>query len=264
MPDIVGLPLVHGLLAGIAAGALGGGLAGVAGLGGGLIYVPFFFALMPEAPVAVPVFASLVAVAATGLFALRAHWRLGHVRLDLAGQLLPGLMIGAALGLWSTLRLPQALVLLSLAMLDAWVAWDYGRASRGAPGQPSLTLAAGPIGYVSGILGIGGGTLLVPLLRRHLPLREAVGTTALCGVLMAAVASAVNLLLEPVWRGLLASHLALLAGAWLGILSAMPRAARWAADLHAHWPEAAMRQLLKALFAALSFLLFLAAWLARP
>lgn len=259
MPETAFLQLIYGLLAGLAAGVMGGALAGIAGLGGGLIYVPLFFTLMPGAPAALPVFASLLAVAVTGLFSLHAHWRLGHVRLAIARQLLPGLVIGSSLGLWTTLRVPEALVLLALALLDAWVAYDFGRKPRILLGQPSLMLASGPIGYFSGMLGIGGGTLLVPLLRRHLPLREAVGTTALCGVVMAAAAVACNILIEPAWHALLSTHLAFLAGAWLGILLAMPKAARWAAGLHGRWPEASMRPVLKALFACLSLLLLLAA-----
>lgn len=261
MVDVELLQLISGLMAGLAAGLAGGLLAGIAGLGGGLIYVPVFYALLPTANAAVPIFASLVATAATGLISLRAHWRLGHVRLDAAGQLVPGLVIGASLGLWSTLRVPEALVLLALAMLDAWVAWDYGRSIEGRVAQPSLALASGPIGYISGILGIAGGTMLVPLLRRSLSLREAVGTSLLCGMAMAAAAVVMNVLLEPAWRGLLGEHIGFLVGAWLGIMFAIPPAARWSAKLHAHWPELRMRMILKALFASLSLLLFLAALL---
>jgi len=62
--------LIYGLLIGIGAGLLGGILAGLAGVGGGLIYVPLFYALMPGGGegMSIHIFASLVAVVITGFF----------------------------------------------------------------------------------------------------------------------------------------------------------------------------------------------------
>lgn len=261
MPEFDLYLLGYGLLIGLFAGAMGGMLAGLAGLGGGLIYVPVFYALMPEGPgtIATPIMASMGAIVFTGFFSARVHWRLGHVDMNSFKQLIPGLMLGAALGLWLTLKVPEAVVLAGLALLNGWVAWDYGRDVRTNGIVSPLGLYAGPIGYVSGTLGIGGGTMMVPLLRRTLPLRKAVGTSAMCGVVMAAAAVLINLLLEADWHMVLGHQSLFLAGAWLGILLIIPRTTRWSASLHAMFTEETMRLPLKVLFSTLSGGMFIAA-----
>jgi len=253
--------LAGGLLAGLLTGAAGGLLAGLAGLGGGLIYVPVFYALMPRQieGISAPVMASMGAIVCTGFFSARVHWRLGHIDMLAFRQLIPGLILGAALGLWLTLKIPDAVVLAGLALLDAWIAWDYGHEIRPCGVTPALGLYAGPIGYLSGMLGIGGGSMLAPLLRRSLPLRQAVGTSAMCGVVMSATAVAINLLLEPGWRIVLGHRILFLAGAWLaGILLILPHATHWSAALHDMFTEESIRLTLKILFAALSSLLLIA------
>ncbi len=246
--------LAYGLLAGLLSGAAGGLLAGLAGLGGGLIYVPIFYALMPPGPgtMPAPVMLSMGAIVLTGIFSTRVHWRLGHINMGTFGQLIPGLILGAALGLWLTLKIPESAVLAGLTLLDGWIAWDYGRDIRSGGLVSPPWLYAGPIGYLSGMLGIGGGTMLVPLLRRSLPLREAVGTSALCGMVMAASAVTINLLLESGWRTILDHRVPFLGGAWLGILLILPHATHWGADLHDILPEETIRLSLKILFTALS------------
>jgi len=270
MGEFDGMQLLLGLAAGTVGGALGGVLAGIAGVGGGLIYVPVFYALLSQNPDAIPlsVFISLLAIVVTGGFSARAHAHLGHIDRQAAGYLLPGLICGAVAGLMLTLRLPGAFVLAALALLDAWVAYDYGRdmktpvRSRAWPGLPWKSapwIAAPPIGFISGTLGIGGGTMLVPLLRRSLTLRHAVGTSALCGTLMAAAALAINGVFIPDWKALLGSQLWFTLGVLAAILCTLPFSTSWSAGLHASLNEGAMRMLLKAVFSLLSAGLGLAA-----
>lgn len=253
------LDLFYGLLCGAIGGLLGGGLAGLAGLGGGLVYVPFFFFMIPSDSPAIPVFASLVAVAFTSCFSLRAHIKLGHVDGEIFRRMLPGLVVGSMLGLWSTLRLPEKVVLLTLALLEAWVAWDYGKRIQIQMKPNWLPLASGPIGYLAGVLGLGGGSLLVPLLRRHVPLRMAVGTSAAFSATTAFAAVASNVAFEPLWQDLLRPKMGFLLGVWSGVLMISWVSARYAARLHATLPERNVRLALQSVFAWIAIGLLIAA-----
>ena len=253
--------LFSGIAAGAIGGLIGGGLAGLAGIGGGLVYVPVFYMFLKPAgfDISLAVFFSMLAVAATGLMSTRAHWQLGHIHAASSKRLLPGLMTGACLGLMLTLRLPEAMVLAGLALLDFWVAWDCSRPVRPVSGAPPLMLAALPIGYISGSLGIGGGTMLTPLLRRVAPLRMAVGTSSFCGMLMAATAVILNLLLETDWMQPLQRAWPFPAGTALGLFVVLPTTTRRAARLHARLPESALRFTLSSIFLLLAILLALSA-----
>jgi len=266
MPDINLSLMMYGIIVGIGAGAIAGMLAALAGVGGGLIYVPVFYACMPgdTEGVGLHIFASLVAVVITGFFSARAHWRLHHIDYPAAKRLLPGLIIGASVGLWCTLRVPETWILLTLAGLDAWVAYDYGRRPVHASSSGlSLPLFSGPIGFASGALGIGGGTMLVPLLRRCVALRFAVGTSALCGLMMALGAVAINVLIETDWIEIVSGQLSFLIGAWLGIALILPKSANWSAHLHDVLSDSTMHLALKTVFASLAIGLLCAAILLR-
>lgn len=177
-------------------GALAGLLAGLFGIGGGMIIVPALVWLLPrqgvDAAVAVQVAigTSLAVIAATSISSTLAHHRRGGVLWPLLWRFSPGLVTGAVAGAFIADLLPGetlkkivgiGAILMALQMLlDRQPA---GGTDKPAPGTPELVGAGGVIGVLSSLIGIGGGSITVPYLTfRGIGMREAVGTAAACGV----------------------------------------------------------------------------------
>lgn len=182
------------LLVYLALGAVAGTLAGLLGVGGGLVIVPalawLFHArgLVGEGLMHLAVGTSLGTIVLTSLASVRAHHARGAVRWQvlrpLAWGLVPGALLGAALAghlSGATLRTVFGVFALLVAGQLAW-----GRdppPARDLPGERGLSLAGLLIGVVSSVVGIGGGSMTVPfLVRCNLPMRQAVATSAAAGL----------------------------------------------------------------------------------
>ena len=180
------------------AGGLGGVLAGLLGVGGGIVIVPVLeFALgaagvPPEIRMHVAVGTSLASIVPTALSSSRAHRRRGAVDEQVARRWIPPIVAGAALGAaaaafvgGNALRSVFGVVALVMAavMLLRPQAQHAGAGGAVTPGPRSWPAG---IGFVSALMGIGGGTLSVPALsRRGLPIHRAVGTSAWLGLWIA-------------------------------------------------------------------------------
>jgi uncharacterized protein len=185
-------------LAYAAVGACAGTLAGLLGIGGGIVIVPALLVLLPvfgaggDWTAHQAVATSLAVVVAAGSASALSHHRRGAVRWALATRLLPGLLAGAATGAMLAAWLPglwlQRLfaVFLLYSGVRLWRAAAAAPSARPLPGATATTAAGGAIGALSAVLGIGGGTLLVPYMAHHgVPMRHAVGTSSACGVPLA-------------------------------------------------------------------------------
>jgi hypothetical protein len=174
-------------------GALAGTLAGLLGVGGGLVIVPalvwaFRDAGFPEQAIMhLAVGTSLATIVFTSASSVRAHQRRGAVRWDLMRRLAPGVVVGvlggaALAGVLSTRSLAVVFGLLEV-LIAAYMAWGgRSRAGTGAPGPAGMRLAGCGIGLVSGLAGIAGGTMSVPLLVWwQTPIHAAVATSAAVG-----------------------------------------------------------------------------------
>lgn len=225
---------------GVVAGVLGGAASGLLGIGGGLIYTPLFHLLFPDLPIGAAVFASLGAVMLTSLSSCLSHWRLGHVDAGVWLKML-GVAPAAALGLYTTLQFPDWVVLAALGALVIWMIWDLGREAKDGVALP-LVPASVAIGWISGFLGIGGALMLVGVLRRHLPLRFAVGTASALAFTLSLAAIALNALLAPAWREVWSESFSLLVGLWLGVAASARMSSGFFARLHAEAPEASARR----------------------
>ncbi|MCB9426397.1 MAG: sulfite exporter TauE/SafE family protein [Flavobacteriales bacterium] len=182
----------------IVAGAIAGLLAGLFGVGGGMIIVPSLIYIFktqgfPEAALThVGVGTSLATIIVTSISSLRAHHKKGGVNWNVWKRMAPGLVAGSLIGagIASIIRgnslqtiIGMGAFLVGLKMLfmknKALEENDFSR----LPSPIGQTGLGGFIGIVSAIFGIGGGTLTVPLLSHYgLKIQNAVGTSAACGL----------------------------------------------------------------------------------
>ncbi len=178
----------------LALGAFAGVMAGLLGVGGGLIIVPvlawiFHGQLINDAIVMhLAIGTSLATIVVTSLSSVRAHHRHGAVLWPAVWQLTPGIVIGAWVGAAIADTLPSAalskIFAVFVLMVSAQMAFGAKPAPhRELPGTAGMTLAGGVIGVVSAIVGIGGGSLTVPFLNWcNISIRQAVATSAACGL----------------------------------------------------------------------------------
>lgn len=177
-------------------GGVAGVLAGLFGVGGGLIMVPALALVLPAQGVPDSVYmqvaigTSLAVISATSISSTLAHHRRGGVDWPALLRFAPGLAVGAVAGafvadaltgdaLKRIVGVGAMLVALQMALKNASQA---GHGSLRA-GTPELLGVGGIIGALSSLVGIGGGSLTVPYLSgRGLPVHQAIGTAAASGV----------------------------------------------------------------------------------
>jgi uncharacterized membrane protein YfcA len=182
------------LLAYIMTGALAGLLAGLLGIGGGLVIVPalaVLFAGLGFGAANLMHFAvgtSLATIVPTALSSLLAHQRRGSVHWPAVRSLLPGILLGGLGGAWLARQISSPGLGLFFGVFEILVALQllFGATpppQRSLPGAGMQGLAGALIGALSALLGIGGGTLTVPWLLWHrIDIRLAVGTAATIGL----------------------------------------------------------------------------------
>lgn len=253
------------------AGILAGLMAGLLGVGGGLVLMPILVFLLPlqgvdEASVMPMALAtSLASIFLTGISSAYAHHKRGAVLWPTTAWLTPGLLAGASLGgilavqlQASTLKFGVAIFCLLVAV-QMFASWPKPKpVSEGATVRgPLYSLAGTVIGFVSSIVGIGGGSLTVPMLvtRGIAPVR-AVATSSACGVVIALSSAITYASLAPASIlpagsiGFVNVPVALLI-AVASILSA-PMGARWAHRL----PAARLKQIFAGFLLLVAGLLF--------
>ncbi|MFW5926826.1 MAG: sulfite exporter TauE/SafE family protein [Wenzhouxiangella sp.] len=174
-------------------GLIAGVLAGLFGIGGGLVIVPALTALLVfqgiEAHVAVTiaVASSLASMLLTAVSAVWFHHRRGIVDWAAIVRIAPAMTIGAALGAWAAMSVSGEIVARVFALVAAVTGTRMilARATRVAARQPRPRLwwlAGPPIGAVSAMVGIGGGTFNVPWLARNgYEMVRAVAIASACG-----------------------------------------------------------------------------------
>lgn len=188
LPD----PLI--VIALLALGACVGFLAGLLGIGGAMLMVPFVtFVLGSQGvgaglAVKMAIATSMSTILFTSVSSLHAHHKRGLVRWDLVRSIAPGIVLGslvAGAGVFALLKGGALAVL--FAVFVSFSATRMLRekkpaASRGMPGTLGQTGAGAFIGFVSGLVGAGGAFISVPYMTsRNVPIHHAVATSAALG-----------------------------------------------------------------------------------
>ena len=182
----------------LATGAVGGVLAGLLGVGGGIVIVPVLdFALSllgvdPAIRMHVAVGTSLATIVPTSISSARAHHAKGSVDFEIARFWGPLVLVGAVLGglsaAWVSGRWLAAVfgVVALIVALKMILVSDQKTLTRGVPRGVAGAPLPIVIGGLSSWMGIGGGTLSVPSLTlMSQPVHRAVGTSALLGLAIA-------------------------------------------------------------------------------
>ena len=175
-------------------GTVTGFLAGLLGIGGGMVMVPALTWLLsgrgvaPGLDVKMAIATAMSTILFTSLSSLRAHHQRGAVRWPLVRSFAPGILIGgvvAGAGAFAVVKgQGLAAVFAGFTAFSAaqMLADRKPKPTRTLPGPVGRAGVGGAIGFVSGLVGAGGAFVSVPyMIWCNVPVREAVGTSAALG-----------------------------------------------------------------------------------
>ena len=178
-------------------GAGAGTLAGLFGVGGGLIIVPvliFSFTLQGmsvEVMTHLAVGTSLATIVFTSINSVLAHHKRGAVRWPIVMWLSGGIILGSFLGGITAAFIPgrelQVIIGVFALLMSAQMATGWRpKGAASTLGHTLLSIAGVIIGWASAIFGIGGGSLTVPFLTwRGVEMKQAVASAAAVGLPLA-------------------------------------------------------------------------------
>ncbi len=189
-------------------GVVTGFLAGLLGIGGGMIMVPFVNFILTskgfpaDYAVKMAVATSLATIAFTSVSSVRAHHKRGAVLWPIVKVLAPGILVGSLLGAQIAVALSGKVLSVLFACFVAFSATQMfldkkPKPSRTLPG-PAGTFGVGTvIGVVSSLVGAGGAFISVPFMTWcNVKIHDAVGTSAALGFPIALAGT-----LSYVWAG---------------------------------------------------------------
>ncbi len=172
-----------------------GFLAGLLGIGGGMMMVPFITLILsgravgPDLAVKMAIATSMATIIFTSISSVRAHHKRGAVRWELVKGLAPGIILGgfiASLGVFALLK--GSSLALFFAVFVSFSATQMfldkkPAPTRQVPGAAGLIGAGSVIGFLSGLVGAGGGFISVPFMAWcNVAIHNAVATSAALGL----------------------------------------------------------------------------------
>lgn len=174
-------------------GSIAGVIAGLLGVGGGIVVVPILFFLFTSqgAPaehiMQMALGTSLGSIMFTSVSSFRAHHRRGAVHWDIVRRITPGILLGTFAGTWVAALLSTNFLKGFFALFLYYVSTQMllnfkPKPTRQLPGRAGMFGVGNVIGVVSSLVGIGGGTLSVPFMSWcNIPVHHAIGTSAAIG-----------------------------------------------------------------------------------
>ena len=198
-----GKNLIGIIVASLLLGMVSGVLAGLFGIGGGMVIVPvlvFMFTALDlpvELVMIMAIATSLATIILTAASSVFAHHRLGSVVWEKVFRLAPGIVFGAVIGAVVANLLRTDLLRIIFIGFLLYVGTQMALEIKPKAGTASYSrwvdfFVASIIGLLSSLVGIGGGTLTVPyLMHCQYPMRNAVAVASACG-LPIAVASTLS------------------------------------------------------------------------
>lgn len=177
-----------------ALGLATGFLAGLLGIGGGMLIGPFMTIILSalgipaDLAVKMAIATSMATIMFTSISSVRAHHKRGAVRWDIVKGLAPGIVIGGALasaGVFAMLK--GSYLAIFFALFVGFSATQMfldkkPKPSRQMPGTAGQVAAGSVIGFLSGLVGAGGGFISVPFMVAHnISIINAVATSAALG-----------------------------------------------------------------------------------
>jgi uncharacterized protein len=185
--------VVHILLIYLGVGVIGGLLAGLFGIGGGLVIVPLLVfcltwqGIPQEYVMHLALGTSMASIIFTSVSSFWAHHKRGAVQWTVVRRIVPGILLGTLLGTCVAARLSSSFLKIFFVFFLYYVAVQMlidrkPKPSRDLPGQLGMFGVGNAIGMVSSLVGIGGGALSVPfMIWCNLAVHQAIGTSAAIG-----------------------------------------------------------------------------------
>jgi uncharacterized membrane protein YfcA len=171
-----------------------GFLAGLLGIGGGMLMGPFLTIILSalgvpaDLAVKMAIATSMATIMFTSISSVRAHHQRGAVRWDIVKSLAPGIVIGGAIASAGVFALLKGTWLaIFFALFVGFSATQMfldkkPKPSRQMPGTAGQVVAGSVIGFLSGLVGAGGGFVSVPFMVAHnISIINAVATSAALG-----------------------------------------------------------------------------------
>lgn len=190
---MLGIYLILGIFAGI--------MSGLFGIGGGVVIVPALASIFShhqvipaDAAMHLAIGTSLATMVVAASSSMYAHHKRGAVRWRMVLKMTPLLGLGAVVGAMIAHDIPSHYLKIFFGVFLLFIGFRifFGNQEVKGPAMSSMIFFGMSflIGLLSSVLGVGGGTLLVPfLLRCHLEMHEATGTSVACGVVVAFIAT---------------------------------------------------------------------------